>query len=141
MTTSLLLVVAAALIDDQGRILLAQRPQGKSLAGLWEFPGGKVEQAETPEQALIRELAEELGITVQAADLHPLTFVSHPYPEKNLHMLMTVHLCRDWHGVIEPHEHAALAWVKPDELTQYPMPAADLPIIPVLQAALCDRLG
>ena len=127
----LLLVTAAALIDPEGRVLLAQRPQGKSLAGLWEFPGGKVEPGETPEQALIRELQEELGIDTWSSCLAPLTFASHSYPD--FHLLMPLFACRRWNGIPTPREGQTLAWVRPDRLRDYPMPPADLPLIPILR--------
>jgi len=125
------LVSAVALIDVDGRVLLAQRPEGKSLAGLWEFPGGKVEPGETPEAALIRELHEELGIDTWASCLAPLTFASHSY--ENFHLLMPVFACRRWEGTPHPREGQKLAWVFPARLRDYPMPPADEPLIPVLQ--------
>jgi len=121
------LVVAVALIDPDGRILIAQRPEGKQLAGLWEFPGGKVEAGERPEQALIRELLEELGIDVKEACLAPFVFTSHAY--EKFHLLMPLYLCRRWSGTVVAKEHTALAWVKPDKLRDYPMPPADEPLI------------
>ena len=130
----ILLVAACALIDADGRILLAQRPEGKQLAGLWEFPGGKLEAGETPEAALIRELEEELGISTKAACLAPLTFASHSY--ENFHLLMPLYVCRKWQGTPEPREHTALKWVRPQKLRDFPMPAADEPLI----APLCDLL-
>ena len=126
-----LLVTAAALIDPDGRVLLAQRPPGKSLAGLWEFPGGKVEPGETPEQALIRELHEELGIDTWTSCLAPLTFASHSYPD--FHLLMPLFACRKWQGIPTPQEGQTLTWVRPDRLKDYPMPPADLPLIPILR--------
>jgi len=126
-----LLVVAVALIDADGRVLLAQRPPGKSLAGLWEFPGGKVEAGETPEAALIRELREELAIDTWASCLAPLTFASHSYPE--FHLLMPLFACRRWQGIAQPCEGQTLAWVRPNALRDYPMPPADLPLIPILR--------
>lgn len=126
-----LLVSAVALIDADGRVLLAQRPEGKSLAGLWEFPGGKVEQGETPEAALIRELYEELGINTWKSCLAPLTFASHSYDD--FHLLMPLFACRRWEGVAQPREGQQLAWVRPDRLRDYPMPPADLPLIPILR--------
>ena len=129
-----LLVVAVALVDPDGRVLLAQRPEGKSLAGLWEFPGGKVDPGERPEQALIRELREELGIDTEASCLAPLTFASHSYDD--FHLLMPLWICRKWEGIAQPCEGQALKWVKPEKLRDYPMPAADLPLIPVLQDLL-----
>ena len=126
-----LLVVAVALIDADGRVLLAQRPPGKSLAGLWEFPGGKVEAGETPEAALIRELREELAIDTWASCLAPLTFASHSYPE--FHLLMPLFACRRWQGIARGCEGQTLAWVRPNALRDYPMPPADLPLIPILR--------
>jgi 8-oxo-dGTP diphosphatase len=127
----MLLVSAVALIDVDGRILLAQRPKGKSLAGLWEFPGGKVELGETPEAALIRELQEELGIDTWRSCLAPLTFASHRY--EDFHLLMTLFACRRWKGTVEGREGQNLAWVQPKNLRDYPMPPADLPLIPILR--------
>lgn len=132
--TKLLLVVACALVDPDGRVLLAQRPEGKALAGLWEFPGGKLEPGERPETALIRELAEELGIDVKSACLAPLTFASHAYEDK--HLLMPLYVCRRWSGQVQGREGQALAWVKPNKMREYPMPPADLPLI----APLIDLL-
>lgn len=126
-----LLVVAVALIDTEGRVLLAQRPQGKSLAGLWEFPGGKVEANETPEAALIRELAEELGIETKSSCLAPLTFASHSYDD--FHLLMPLFACRRWTGIPTPREGQTLAWVRARDLRDYPMPPADIPLIPILR--------
>jgi 8-oxo-dGTP diphosphatase len=126
-----LLVSAVALIDPEGRILLAQRPPGKSLAGLWEFPGGKVEPGETPEAALIRELKEEIGIDTWSSCLAPLTFASHSYPD--FHLLMPLFACRRWDGIPSPREGQTLAWVRPSALRDYPMPPADLPLIPILR--------
>ncbi len=126
-----LLVSAVALIDPDGRVLLAQRPEGKSLAGLWEFPGGKVEPGETPEAALIRELKEELDIDTWTSCLAPLTFASHSYPD--FHLLMPLFACRRWQGAVRPAEGQKLAWVKPNALRDYPMPPADLPLIPILR--------
>jgi 8-oxo-dGTP diphosphatase len=130
MPLKLVLVSAAVLIDGDGRVLIAQRPAGKQMGGLWEFPGGKLEAGESPETALVRELAEELGIAVLPPDLVPLTFASHAYG--NFHLLMPVYLCRAWQGVPQAKEHAALAWVWPQDLADYPMPPADLPLVPVL---------
>ena len=127
----LLLVTAVALIDADGRILLAQRPEGKSLAGLWEFPGGKVEAGETPEAALIRELREELGIDTKESCLAPLTFASHSYDD--FHLLMPLFACRRWHGIPTPREGQTLAWVRASDLRNYPMPPADIPLIPILR--------
>jgi 8-oxo-dGTP diphosphatase len=128
---TLVLVAAVALIDADGRVMLAQRPEGKAMAGLWEFPGGKVEPGETPEAALIRELHEELGIDTWASCLAPLTFASHAY--ESFHLLMPLFACRKWEGVPEAREAQALRWVRPERLRDYPMPPADLPLIPVLR--------
>lgn len=125
------LVSAVALIDPDGRVLLAQRPAGKSMAGLWEFPGGKIEDGETPEAALIRELHEELGIETWASCLAPLTFASHSYDD--FHLLMPVFACRKWDGIVSPKEGQKLAWAHVKDLKSYPMPAADIPLIPVLR--------
>ena len=127
----IILVSAVALIDADGRVLLAQRPEGKSMAGLWEFPGGKVEAGETPEAALIRELKEELGIDTWQSCLAPLTFASHAYPD--FHLLMPLFACRKWQGTATPREGQTLAWVRPAALRDYPMPPADLPLIPILR--------
>jgi 8-oxo-dGTP diphosphatase len=127
----IVLVAAVALIDADGRVLLAQRPEGKSLAGMWEFPGGKVEPGETPEAALIRELREELGIDTWASCLAPLTFASHSYPE--FHLLMPLFACRRWQGTPSGREGQALRWVRPAAMRELPMPAADLPLIPILR--------
>jgi len=129
-----LLVAACALIDADGRVLIAKRPQGKDLAGLWEFPGGKVEEGETPEACLIRELREELGIEVTQACLAPFVFTSHVY--ESFHLLMPLYLCRRWTGLVAPHEHEALAWVKPAKLGDYPMPPADVPLVAWLRDLL-----
>lgn len=126
----LLLVAAVALIDSDGRVLIAQRPEGKQLAGLWEFPGGKIEAGERPEETLIRELHEELGITVKEACLAPLTFASHAYDD--FHLLMPLYVCRRWEGAARSLEGQALKWVKPKDLRLYPMPPADEPLIPHL---------
>ncbi len=125
------LVSAVALIDPDGRILLAQRPEGKSMAGLWEFPGGKIESGETPEAALIRELQEELGIDTWASCLAPLTFASHSYD--GFHLLMPLFVCRKWNGTPIPREGQKLAWVRAKDLRSYPMPEADVPLIPILR--------
>lgn len=122
---------AVALVDADGRVLLAQRPPGKSMAGLWEFPGGKVDPGETPEAALIRELQEELGIDTEASCLAPLTFASHDYAE--FHLLMPLFVCRRWQGTPSPREGQSLAWVKARDLRSYPMPPADIPLIPILR--------
>ncbi|MCQ2003104.1 8-oxo-dGTP diphosphatase MutT [Rhizobium sp. NRK18] len=126
----ILLVAACALIDADGRILLTQRPEGKSLAGLWEFPGGKVEPGETPEETLIRELDEEIGVTTKVACLAPLTFASHTYDD--FHLLMPLYVCRRFEGTPHGREGQALKWVKPQALRDYPMPPADEPLIPFL---------
>lgn len=123
----ILLVAAAALIDTDGRVLICQRPEGKQLAGLWEFPGGKVETGETPEACLIRELDEELGIQVTNACLAPFVFASHGY--ESFHLLMPLYLCRRWSGFVTAKEHKALAWVKQNDLRNYPMPPADAPLV------------
>jgi len=130
----IVLVAAVALIDADGRVLLAQRPAGKSMAGLWEFPGGKVDTGETPEAALIRELAEELGIDVTASCLAPFTFASHTY--RDFHLLMPLYVCRKWSGIPAAREGQRLAWVWPARLADYPMPPADVPLV----AALRDLL-
>lgn len=122
----LILVAACVLVDDSGAVLLTKRPAGKPLAGLWEFPGGKVESCETPEHALIRELKEELGLSVTARRLIPLTFVSHAYPE--FHLLMPVFVCRRWQGTVTAHEGQEIAWVRPEALSAYAMPPADEPL-------------
>ncbi|MCF2521601.1 (deoxy)nucleoside triphosphate pyrophosphohydrolase [Bradyrhizobium sp. G127] len=123
----LTLVVACALIDTDNRVLIAQRPEGKALAGLWEFPGGKLEPGERPEPALIRELAEELGIKVEEPCLAPLTFASHGYD--SFHLLMPLYICRKWEGMVTPREGQQLAWVRANKLRDYPMPPADIPLI------------
>jgi 8-oxo-dGTP diphosphatase len=128
------LVAACALVDADGRVLIAQRPAGKPMAGLWEFPGGKVEAGERPEQTLIRELNEELGIIVNEACLAPLTFASHAYAD--FHLLMPLYVCRRWDGTIAAQEGQALAWVRPNRLKDYPMPPADVPLIAHLAALL-----
>ena len=125
------LVCAVALIDADGRVLLAQRPEGKSLAGLWEFPGGKVEPGETPEAALIRELFEELGIDTWKSCLAPLSFASHSY--ESFHLLMPLFACRKWKGIPQAREGQKLAWVRARDLASYPMPPADIPLIPILR--------
>ena len=125
------LVSAVALIDPDGRVLLAERPAGKSMAGLWEFPGGKVEPGETPEAALIRELHEELGIDTWQSCLAPLTFASHSYDD--FHLLMPLFACRKWQGIVTAQEGQRLTWVQPNRLRDYPMPPADLPLIPILR--------
>jgi 8-oxo-dGTP diphosphatase len=133
-SAKLVLVAACALIDVDGRILLAQRPAGKPMAGLWEFPGGKVESGERPEDSLIRELKEELGIVVSEACLAPFTFASHAYPE--FHLLMPLYVCRRWDGTVMPREGQRLAWVRPNRLREYPMPPADEPLIAHLMTLL-----
>ena len=134
MPVQLLLVAACALIDADGRVLIAERPVGKTLAGLWEFPGGKVEKGERPEAALIRELSEELGITVREPCLAPLTFASHAYPE--FHLLMPLYVCRRWEGIVEGREGQRLAWVRANRLRDYPMPPADEPLVAHLMGLL-----
>ncbi|MFC0240183.1 8-oxo-dGTP diphosphatase MutT [Rhodopseudomonas telluris] len=129
-SVNLLLVVAVALIDADNRVLIAQRPKHKQLGGLWEFPGGKLDPGERPEAALIRELDEELGITVKEACLAPLTFASHAY--EDFHLLMPLYVCRRWEGQVMPREGQELAWVRATKLRDYPMPPADLPLIPPL---------
>jgi 8-oxo-dGTP diphosphatase len=128
------LVAAVALVDADGRVLLAQRPAGKPMAGLWEFPGGKVNPGETPEAALIRELTEELGIDVSASCLAPLTFASHSYPD--FHLLMPLYVCRKWSGIPVAREGQQLAWVRPARLGEFPMPPADAPLIATLRDLL-----
>jgi 8-oxo-dGTP diphosphatase len=127
----LVLVAAVALIDADGRVLVAQRPEGKAMAGLWEFPGGKIEPGETPEAALIRELSEELGIDTWASCLAPLSFASHGY--EDFHLLMPLFACRRWQGTPQPHEHAALRWVRAKDLGGLPMPPADRPLVAILR--------
>ena len=126
----LLLGAACALVDTDGRVLLAQRPEGKQLAGLWEFPGGKVEPGETPEQCIIRELHEEIGIETEIPCLAPLTFASHSYDD--FHLLMPLFVCRRFRGIAQPREGQALKWVRPKQMRDYPMPPADAPLIPFL---------
>ncbi len=135
MSRPILLVAAAALVDPDNRVLITRRPPGRSMAGLWEFPGGKVEPGETPESALRRELAEELGIDVCPTCLAPFTFASHAY--EAFHLLMPLYLCRQWDGTITPHEGQEIAWVRAARLSHYAMPPADEPLI----APLCDLLG
>ena len=125
--SNLLLVAAAALIDADGRVLICKRPPGKALAGLWEFPGGKIEAGETPEACLIRELDEELGIKVATACLAPFVFASHGYD--SFHLIMPLYLCRRWEGLVQAREHEAIAWVKPNQMGAYPMPPADAPLV------------
>lgn len=130
----IILVAAVALIDADGRVLLAERPPGKHLAGMWEFPGGKIAPGETPEAALIRELAEELGIDVHASCLAPFTFASHPYPD--FHLLMPLYVCRKWSGIAVPREGQRLKWVRPALLGDYEMPPADKPLVAMLRDLL-----
>ena len=130
----LVLVVAAALVDTDGRVLLAQRPAGKEMAGLWEFPGGKIHTGETPEAALIRELREELGIETRQSCLAPITFASHAY--ERFHLLMPLYVCRVWQGSVVGREGQALAWVLPNRLNDYPMPPADRPLVAMLRDLL-----
>lgn len=130
----IVLVSAVALIDVDGRVLLAQRPEGKSMAGLWEFPGGKVEPGETPEHALVRELEEELGINTWSSCLSPLSFASHSYDD--FHLLMPLFACRKWEGIPSPKEGQTLKWVHARDLASYPMPPADIPLIPILRDLL-----
>ena len=130
----LVLVAACALIDPDGRVLIAQRPPDKAMAGLWEFPGGKIEPGERPEETVIRELSEELGITVKEPCLAPFTFTSHTYPDFQL--LMPLYVCRRWEGTPRPLEHSALKWARPRDLSHYAMPPADLPLIPMLRDLL-----
>ena len=130
----IVLVAAVALIDRDGRVLLARRPPGKAMAGLWEFPGGKLQEGETPEAALVRELAEELGIDTRQSCLAPLAFASHRYAE--FHLLMPLYACRVWQGIPAPREGQELAWVRPERLRDYAMPPADAPLI----AQLLDLL-
>ncbi len=134
MTLPTVLVVAVALIDTDGRVLIAQRPEGKQLAGLWEFPGGKVEPGERPEAALIRELREELGIETKESCLAPFVFASHAYD--SFHLLMPLYLCRRWEGTVVAREHAALKWVRPNQLSDWPMPPADAPLVAWLRDLL-----
>jgi len=133
-STQTVLVAACALIDADGRVLLAQRPEGKPMAGLWEFPGGKVEKGERPEESVVRELKEELGITVKEDCLAPLTFASHVYPD--FHLLMPLYVCRRWEGTVTATEGQRLAWVKPNRLREYDMPPADVPLVSHLMTLL-----
>jgi len=134
----LILVAACVLIDADGRVLIAQRPEGKAMAGLWEFPGGKIEAGERPEETVIREMREELYVTIKEACLAPFIFASHSYPE--FHLLMPLFLCRRWEGIPRPQEGQSIAWVRPKDLAlqseRYPMPPADLPLIPMLRDLL-----
>ncbi len=132
--SEILLVAAAALIDVDGRVLLCKRPHGKHLAGMWEFPGGKVDKGETPEACLIRELDEELGINVVEACLAPFVFTSHAYD--SFHLLMPLYLCRRWNGVVQAREHEAITWVRPNQMADYPMPPADAPLVAWLRDLL-----
>ena len=134
MSAKLLLVAACALIDPDGRVLIAQRPADKQMGGLWEFPGGKVEPGESPEEALIRELAEELGIAVKEPCLAPFSFASHNYAD--FHLLMPLYICRRWEGEPQAKEHTALKWARPRDLKDYPMPPADVPLVPMLRDLL-----
>ena len=134
MSIKLVLVAACALVDADGRVLLTERPAGKSMAGLWEFPGGKIETGERPEETLIRELKEELGIVVREPCLAPLTFASHAYDD--FHLLMPLYVCRRWEGFVQPLDGQALKWVRPKDLRTYPMPPADAPLIPHLEDLL-----
>jgi 8-oxo-dGTP diphosphatase len=134
MSVKVVLVAACALIDTDGRVLIAQRPPGKSMAGLWEFPGGKVDPGERPEDALIRELKEELGIVVNEACLAPLTFASHTY--EDFHLMMPLYVCRRWEGFVSAREGQTLTWVRPNRLKEYPMPPADVPLISHLTTLL-----
>ena len=134
MSVKLVLVAACALVDADGRVLIAERPAGKTMAGLWEFPGGKIEAGERPEDSLIRELREELGIVVKEACLAPLTFASHAYPD--FHLLMPLFVCRRWEGTVTPREGQRLAWVRPNRLRDYPMPPADEPLVSHLTTLL-----
>ncbi len=130
----LLLVAACAMVDVDGRVLICKRPKGKQLAGLWEFPGGKLEAGETPEDCLVRELYEELGVKVTRSCLSPFVFTSHRYD--SFHLLMPLFLCRRWDGLVSAQEHEALAWVKPNKLSEYPMPPADAPLVAWLRDLL-----
>jgi 8-oxo-dGTP diphosphatase len=134
LASKLVLVAACALVDADGRVLIAQRPQGKPMAGLWEFPGGKVENGERPEDTLMRELHEELGIVVSEACLAPLAFASHSYPD--FHLLMPLYVCRRWEGTVAAREGQQLAWVKPNRLREQDMPPADVPLISHLMTLL-----
>jgi 8-oxo-dGTP diphosphatase len=130
MSSRLVLVAACALIDGDGRVLIAQRPEGKSMAGLWEFPGGKVEPGESPEETVIREMREELGVTIEEPCLAPFTFASHAYDD--FHLLMPLYLCRKWQGDVRPTEGQAVKWVRARDLRDYPMPPADKPLVAML---------
>lgn len=130
----MVLVAAVALVDEDGRVLIQQRPPSKAMAGLWEFPGGKVEIGETPEQSLIREMREELAVDVTAACLAPFTFASHAY--ETFHLLMPLYVCRRWHGRPAPQEGQAIKWVRPGRMEDYPMPPADVPLVAMLRDLL-----
>ncbi len=134
MSANLVIVVACALTDEDGRVLIAKRPEGRAMAGLWEFPGGKIEAGELPETALIRELREELGINISESCLAPLTFASHGY--QDFHLLMPLYVCRKWEGEIVAQENQELAWVRPNRLSTYPMPPADEPLIAIVRDLL-----
>ncbi len=134
MSKPMLLVVALALVDSDARVLVARRPEGKPMAGLWEFPGGKVADGETPEAALIREMGEELGIDTAASCLAPFTFASHDYDD--FHLLMPLYVCRVWQGIVKPREGQELKWVRPADLVDYPMPPADKPLVAMLRDLL-----
>ena len=127
-------VAAAALVDGDGRVLIAQRPEGKSMAGLWEFPGGKIEEGETPEYALMRELEEELGIETRPCCFSPIAFASHTYDD--FHLLMPLFVCRVWRGIVTSKEHQNMKWVRPNDMYEYPMPAADIPLLAALRQML-----
>jgi 8-oxo-dGTP diphosphatase len=131
-----LLVVAAALVNERDEVLLAQRPEGKRLAGKWEFPGGKVEEGESPEDALVREISEELGVTLDAQGIEPFWFLSHPYPEHGFHLMMPVWLARKWHGTPKALEHAAILWKRPDDMHTLPMIEADAELVERLKQHL-----
>jgi 8-oxo-dGTP diphosphatase len=133
-SAKLVIVAACALVDADGRVLIGERPPGKAMAGLWEFPGGKVESGERPEDTLIRELSEELGIVVREACLAPLTFASHAYPD--FHLLMPLYVCRRWEGRANARHHSRIAWVRPNKLRDYAMPPADEPLISHLMTLL-----
>ena len=134
MSVNVVLVAACALVDEDGRVLIAERPAGRPMAGLWEFPGGKVEAGERPEETLIRELQEELGIVVNQECLAPLTFASHAYPD--FYLLMPLFVCRRWEGTVTALEGQRLAWVRPNRLRDYPMPPADVPLVSHLTTLL-----
>ncbi|MEO5336254.1 MAG: (deoxy)nucleoside triphosphate pyrophosphohydrolase [Magnetospirillum sp. WYHS-4] len=129
----MLLVTAVAMVDADGRVLLARRPAGKAMAGLWEFPGGKVHEGETPEAALVRELKEELAVDITESCLAPFAFASHPYEDLGFHLLMPLYVCRTWKGTVTPLEGQELRWVAPARLADLPMPPADIPLVPLLR--------